>query len=115
MSHQEQEYNSALERSQFWRSHLEAWPDTGLSQAEYCRRNHLKPNRFTYWKNKFKQDSCSMELVQLPESVFKTVSSPVYDKAPLRMTVGSSRFTLEIPDDFTPATLEQVLMILKEV
>jgi len=81
MSYQEQEHNSDHERSQFWRSHLEAWSGTGLSQAEYCRRNHLKPNRFTYWKKKLKQENYSIEFVQLPEFPVKTVSPPGSDKA----------------------------------
>lgn len=37
-----------------WRPHLEAWENSGQSQAAYCREHGLIKSRFTYWKRKLK-------------------------------------------------------------
>ena len=46
-----------------WRSHIDAWQRSGLSQAAYCREHQLVKSRFTYWKNKL-QKSHSSRTVQ---------------------------------------------------
>lgn len=42
-----------------WRSHIDAWQRSGLSQAAYCREHELVKCRFTYWKNKLQQGHSS--------------------------------------------------------
>lgn len=37
-----------------WQPHIEAWEDSGKSQAAYCREHNLVKSRFTYWKNKLR-------------------------------------------------------------
>ena len=37
-----------------WQPHLEAWENSGQSQAAYCREHGLVKSRFTYWKLKLK-------------------------------------------------------------
>ncbi len=53
-------------RAKFWKTHIDKWAETGLSQREYCRQNNLRPNRFTYWKVKLSKTDLPMELVQIP-------------------------------------------------
>ena len=65
MADQLQEQNPYQERRQLWQTHIEAWPLTGLSQAEYCRQNNLKATRFTYWKRKFQKESLPVEFVRI--------------------------------------------------
>ena len=43
--------------SKLWTKHLEKWELSGLSQNEYCRRNSLRPNQFTYRKSKLTEVS----------------------------------------------------------
>jgi hypothetical protein len=33
----------------YWRGHVEAWRDSGLSQREYCTQHALKSHRLSYW------------------------------------------------------------------
>ena len=33
------------EKRQFWENHVQAWQQSGLTQAEYCRQNNLKNQR----------------------------------------------------------------------
>ena len=40
-------------RRAWWRAHVDAWRDSGLSGAEYCRRHGLKPHRFYWWRGVF--------------------------------------------------------------
>ena len=103
-----------MERRKFWQSHIDAWARTGLSQAEYCRQNNLKTHRFTYWKRKFHRENLPVELVQIQTTPTKSAHFLHNNGTPLRLLMGD-RFTLEIPDGFSPATLDQVISTLQEV
>jgi hypothetical protein len=102
-----------LERRKFWQYHLDAWTLTELSQVEYCRQNNLQAHRFTYWKRKFYRENLPVELVQIHTAPVKSAHF-LNNGTPLRLTM-DARFTLEIPDGFSPATLEQVISTLQEV
>jgi len=115
MENQLLEQNSGKEQRQFWLNHLNSWGSSGLSQAEYCRRNDLKRARFAYWKCKLNRENLPMEFVQLPAGPVEPTLFFQDNAAPLlRLTMGS-KFTIEIPDGFSSATLEQVLLILDRV
>ena len=45
--------NNPAELNPFWQSHIEAWQNSGLSQAAYCKETDLIIHRFGYWKRKF--------------------------------------------------------------
>jgi hypothetical protein len=32
----------------FWKKQVQSWQESGLPQAEYCRKHNLIPHRFTY-------------------------------------------------------------------
>ena len=38
--------------SQVWQSHVTAWQNTDLPQAQYCRTHDLDQSQFSYWKCK---------------------------------------------------------------
>ena len=97
-------------RSQFWESHLNEWAQTGLSQNAYCRNNNLKPNQFTYWKNKLKRQNLPVEFVQVTPKHFKEVINS-HSSNTLRLNI-KSEFQIEIPDGFSQTTLEQVLQVV---
>lgn len=102
-------------REQFWRFNLKAWASSGLSQAEYCRRNDLNLARFGYWKRRFSKENIPVEFVQVSTGPVK--STPLFQNigtSSLRITMGSE-FAIEVLDDFSPATLEQVLLTLKRI
>ena len=107
---------SIRQERQFWQFHLEKCRDSGMGEAEYCRQNHLAKPRFTYWKNKLSKSDFPVEFVEVcPESIPEAPA--IFNNnngTPLRLTVGS-RFAIEIPDGFSPATLEKILQTLKEV
>lgn len=38
---------------QHWQSIVQGWQDSGLTQADYCRKHQLKPHQLSYWKSVF--------------------------------------------------------------
>lgn len=114
MADQSKEQNPNQKRRCFWRSHVDAWPLSGLTQVDYCRQNDLKSHRFTYWKGKFHREALPVEFVQIPEKSIRTAHVFPNNGASLHLTV-DSRFTIEIPDGFSPVTLEKVLLSLEVV
>ncbi len=98
------------QKRKFWLTHIKAWKDSNLSQAEYCRRQGLKTHRLCYWVNKksAKPDH-PLALVEIP-----LPKMPVRSDAALKLTI-DNHYQLEISDHFSPATLEQILHTLRRV
>jgi len=117
MKNQDSKNSKNDKRRVFWQVHLDAWRDTGLTQAAYCRKNNLRANQFTYWKKQISQPDLPVKFVQVPEANLKTVDSIFLNEisAPCLRLCVSSRFTIEIPDGFSPETLTKTLMVLQEV
>jgi len=40
------------EKRQFWEDLVQAWQQSGPTQAEYCRQNNLKNYRWWYWRKR---------------------------------------------------------------
>ncbi len=98
------------QKRNFWQTHIKAWKDSNLSQAEYCRRQGLKAHLLCYWVNKkpVKPDH-PLALVEI-----KAQQIPNRSDIFLKLAIGD-RYQLEIADNFSPTTLEQVLHILRRV
>jgi len=99
---------------QFYQKHLTNWKGSGLSQAEYCRRNGLVCHRFGYWKRKLFKEEGQIKFAVLPVSIQEQSVPFIRDNvsSPLRLMV-DSRFSLEIPDQFSQDTLTKVLRVLQ--
>lgn len=72
-----------------------------------CRQHGLKPKSFTYWKRRLKKSEPPVRLVQLPAETFRTPEA-----APVRVVV-DERFTIEVLDGFSPATLGRILEVFR--
>lgn len=105
MATSQKEKSEELARS--WRTHIDQWRISGLTQTEYCKQKQISRDRFTYWKIKFKKQNSSIEFVQLPVPARIT---PVG----LKLNIGQG-LQIEIPDGFKQETLESVLLALKVV
>lgn len=99
---------------QFYQKHLTNWKGSGLSQAEYCRRNGLVRHRFGYWKKKLFKEEGQIKFAEFPVSLSGQSVPFTQDNvfSSLRLMV-DSRFSLEIPDQFSQDTLTKVLQVLK--
>lgn len=94
-----------------WQQHLTSWQGSGLTQAEYCRRNKLSPKCFTYWHRKFKQLSRQPQLVPVPVITESAVKASGKNQAALKVEL-NSRFTIEVHDGFSRETLARLLSVL---
>jgi len=106
----EQLKNANQKLSQFWEKHIKKWSEAKLTQNAYCRKNNLRPNQFTYWKNKLKQQNLPIEFVQVTSNHFEEVINH-HSSSTLRLNI-KSEFQIEIPDGFSQTTLKQELQVV---
>ncbi|MCK5606105.1 IS66 family insertion sequence element accessory protein TnpB [Candidatus Pacearchaeota archaeon] len=93
------------QKRKFWAAHVKAWKESGLSQAEYCRRQDLDSTRLSYWANKSNVKPAAMTLVEVPRPVDVGTGLKLY----------AGHYQLEIGNQFAPAALEQVLKVLERL
>jgi hypothetical protein len=97
-----------------WKTHLESWKNSGLSQAEYCKRNNLKPVTFSYWKCRQKNEanqSSGFVAVNIP----KTIAKSKYN--------ASDSFRIDLPDGMkltfsiqtAPERIAKIISVLRRV
>lgn len=101
---------SLRQKRKFWRAHIETWETSGLNQSEYCRRQGLDVRRLRYWsKKKPITSNQPLALVEVPMPRLSDGSGHA-----LRLVV-DNRHQVEIADNFSPETLEQVLLVLRRM
>jgi anti-sigma-K factor RskA len=92
--------------------HVRRWQSSGLTQAEYCRRNHLKWSTFHYWKKRL-ATSAAATLVQVPVG-FNANGSGYQPCQGLTLVLGD-RYKVEIGDNFNPSTLARLVDTLGQL
>jgi hypothetical protein len=94
----------------YWKQHIDSWQETGLTQAEYCRRHSLKHYQMVYWKKRFSKTQTEVSFVPLElEDLLDIVPKP--DRAALCLVV-NRHFKVEIRAGFDPQLLRQVIFAL---
>ncbi len=102
-------------RSRFrhhWEAHIKAQQKSGLSRAEYCRRNDLSYHAMTYQQRKLSEPSRKQtQLIPVPaeritQHKISTVSSGV-------KIILNDRIGIEVSEQFSPRSLSQVLTVLE--
>ena len=96
-------------RSQF-EEHMRRWRDSGLTQAEYCRRNELKWSTFHYWRKRLQDETNAVTLVQVP--VCKNIGCS--SGRELTLLLGD-RYKVDIGDNFNPSTLAKLVDTLERM
>jgi hypothetical protein len=97
-----------------WQSHVEAWRESGLSQADYCRQQGLNRKTFSAWKLRVQGD------LPLPtEAPLKFIACQVTPSTPVATTEACAimlRFShgaqLELPTAVSPGWLAELLRCL---
>lgn len=97
---------------QYWEEQVRQWRVSGFTQKEYCGKGEISLERFGTWKRRFDREGQSQtgNLVAIPSRI---VTSALH-VSPLKLVV-KERYRLEIPDAFSPATLETVIHILNRL
>jgi hypothetical protein len=120
----ETELVSLKDEKSLWVDHFLNWEKSGLSQAEYCRRNDLKYCHFHYWKRKLSKPPHLSPLSAQTESqrinfVELGAALPLASGMP-RGTVPGDIFRLwvggicvEVGNKFNPQSLSRLLRCLR--
>ncbi len=95
----------------YWKQHIDSWQQTGLSQAEYCRRHNLKHHQLVYWKKRFikTETAVSFAALKLDDLLDRTwLPQP----ASLCLVL-NDQFKIEIRPGFDAQLLQQVILTLR--
>jgi hypothetical protein len=95
----------------YWKQHIDSWQETGLTQAEYCRRHNLKHYQLVYWKKRFLKTESAVSFV--PLELERLLDIPCQqDRAPLCLVI-NNHFKIKISAGFDPQLLRQLIFTLR--
>jgi hypothetical protein len=96
-----------------WRRHVEAWRESGLSQADYCRQQNLNPKTFSLWTRRV-QDDLSLSMGSPLELIAVQVapSAPVASTSASVMLRLANGVQLELSTAASPGWLAELLRCL---
>jgi hypothetical protein len=99
------------QKRSYWKQQIEQWQQTGLTQAEYCRRNNLKHHQLVYWKKRYlkTQTEVSFAAVQLEDLL--DIPTPA-DQSALTLVI-DHHFKVQIAAGFDSQLLRQLIAALR--
>ena len=116
---------SSARKTEFWRKHVNAWRENGLSQVDYSRQAGVAVKALGYWKRKFERDCkheqretptaptiVAVQLPQIEDSALEPAVAPEHRPLFVHLQNG---LRIEIPGDFTASVLEKLLKTLERV
>lgn len=93
----------------FWKRQISSFKKSGLTQKEYCRKEKLNFHAFQYKLYRVIKKEDNLSFIKIPVSFSPQSAKPV-----LSLSVGA-RYKVDIPDNFNPSTLTQLVDILEEI
>lgn len=91
------------EKHEFWGAHIKDWQQSGLSQADYCRRNNLRDHQLTYWKKRILKREQKVSFIPLVIS-----GQQSSNQRGIRVTTPNG-FTIEIDGGIDALMLEKLI------
>ena len=99
------------QKRSYWKQHIDSWQETGLTQAEYCKRNNLKHHQLVYWKKRFLKTEPDVSFVPLKFEGLLDLSAR---QQPASLTlVINNQFKIEIRAGFDSQLLRQLILALR--
>jgi hypothetical protein len=99
------------QKRNYWKQHIDSWQETGLTQAEYCRRHNLRHHQLVYWKKRFSHTETGVSFVPLKlENLWDAPAPP--DRASLCLVI-NTHFKVEIRAGFDAQLLRQLIFALR--
>ena len=95
----------------YWKRHIDSWQQTGLSQAEYCRRHNLKHHQLVYWKKRFIK--CETQVSFAALKLADLLDMPKQAQRPALCLVVNDQFKIEIRTGFDAQLLRQLIFALR--
>ena len=104
-----------ISKKSFWHHHIEEWSKSNLSQVEYCRTHTIALSTFGYWKRKL-NGTQKYKPVFYPLAISPEPSIQLgVNKSGLTLHFKDRKFSLEIDQEFSEATLTQVVATLDQL
>lgn len=103
----------SAQKCRYWQKHLEHWRQSGLSQAEYCRQNSLKPRRWNYWKKNLSRKIIDTSVSFVPVKIPSTL--PVAVPKSNLSVLTSNGYKVEVGIGFDPTTLKQLILTVQSL
>lgn len=99
------------QKRSYWKDHIDSWQESGLNQAEYCRRHNLKHHQLVYWKKRFLKAETDVSLV--PLKLDELLDMPCHsDQAALCLII-DDHFKIDIRSGFDAQLLRQLILALR--
>lgn len=96
-----------------WQVHVAQQLKSGLNRAEYCRQHSLSYHTLSYWCRKLSKPMHSPERSLVPVTLRSSIQQMTKQQSTPLKIVLPGQATIEIGDDFLPATLNKLLDTLK--
>ncbi len=96
-----------------WQAHIKAQKRSGLSRAEYCRQHKLPYHALTYWHNKLSRTN-SKNSTLVPVLLHAIKHPPVQTESSGLKIVLPGNISVEVGNNFSPATLTRLLTTLED-
>ncbi len=98
-----------------WKAHVGALKQSGLPRAEYCRQHKLSYHTLTYWHRKLSTTqvtSKEINLVPIPFKALINQDNAEPTRAALKIIL-PNKISVEVGENFSPATLMRLLAVLE--
>jgi hypothetical protein len=107
--------NRCGEKTKLWSAHIEAWQQSGVSQAEYCRKKGLNHHQFGYWKKKYTDKEKSAQCSAFVAIPIQHRTPSTSDQSDSGVTVKVSGITIQLTTRFSAAAFRRAVTVLQEV
>ena len=105
------------ERARYWSGMVAAWSRSGLSQAEFCRRQGINGGTFVWWKRQLQQVPGDVANVpkrrgrppKAASTRFVEVRLPGMPLSPTYEVVLARGRSIRVPSQFDPETLSRLI------
>jgi transposase-like protein len=96
------------ERTTYWQKLIQAQAESGLSAAAFCKDHQINPQRFYFWRRRFKNESDASE----GGAFFELVPSSKIQTSGVHIRL-DERLSIELERYFDPYTLRNAINALR--
>ena len=99
--------NHREERSAYWRTIIDKHTESGMSAAAFCKQQGINPQRFYFWRRRFRAESLGVGFIRLVPT-----SNSAFSGVRIALDHGIS---LELDKGFDPLTFREAIDALRSL
>jgi hypothetical protein len=104
-----------VSRQTFWRQHITDCERSPLNQKQYCNTNGLALSTFSYWKKKLgKKEKETPRFYPLTVPQLPSPDNQA-DHSGVSLTLNSSKFRIELAENFSASCLRKLILNLEQL